>query len=62
MLDRWLKHLPNDLFIIVIISVFYAEAISKMVEITKKAHSIDGFTHPFPGEKVVPYLFIENID
>jgi glyoxylase-like metal-dependent hydrolase (beta-lactamase superfamily II) len=33
-----------------------------MVEITKKAHSIDGFTHPFPGGKVVPYLFIENID
>jgi glyoxylase-like metal-dependent hydrolase (beta-lactamase superfamily II) len=33
-----------------------------MVEITKKAHSIDGFTHPFPGGKVVPYLFIENVD
>ena len=30
--------------------------------ITKRAHSIDGFTHPFPGGKVVPYLFIENID
>ena len=33
-----------------------------MVEITKKAHSIDGFTHPSPGGKVVPYLFIENAD
>jgi glyoxylase-like metal-dependent hydrolase (beta-lactamase superfamily II) len=33
-----------------------------MVEITKRAHSIDGFTHPSPGGKVVPYLFIENID
>jgi glyoxylase-like metal-dependent hydrolase (beta-lactamase superfamily II) len=32
-----------------------------MVEITKKAHSIDGFTHPAPGGKVVPFLFIENI-
>ena len=32
-----------------------------MVEITKKARSIDGFTHPAPGEKVVPFLFIENI-
>ena len=33
-----------------------------MVEITKKAHSIDGFAHPAPGGKVVPYLFIENAD
>jgi glyoxylase-like metal-dependent hydrolase (beta-lactamase superfamily II) len=33
-----------------------------MVEITKKAHSIDGFTHPAPGGKVVPYLFIENLE
>ena len=33
-----------------------------MVEITKKAHSIDGFTHPFPGGKVVLYLFMENVD
>ena len=33
-----------------------------MVEITKRAHSIDGFTHPSPGGKVVPYLFIENIE
>jgi hypothetical protein len=31
-----------------------------MVEVTKKAHSIDGVSHPSPG--VVPYLFIENID
>jgi glyoxylase-like metal-dependent hydrolase (beta-lactamase superfamily II) len=33
-----------------------------MVEITKKAHSIDGFTHPAPGGKVVPYLFVEDQD
>jgi len=35
-----------------------------MVEITKKAHSIEGFIHPSfsIGGKVVPYLFIENID
>ena len=33
-----------------------------MVEITKRAYSIDGFSHPSPGGKVVPYLFIENID
>ena len=33
-----------------------------MVEITKRVHTIDGFTHPFPGGKVVPYLFIENAD
>jgi hypothetical protein len=52
MLDRWLKHLPNDLFIIVIISVFYAEAISKMVEITKKAHTIDGLPSLFQVERL----------
>jgi glyoxylase-like metal-dependent hydrolase (beta-lactamase superfamily II) len=33
-----------------------------MVEITKRAHTIEGFTHPFPGGKVVPYMFIENED
>jgi glyoxylase-like metal-dependent hydrolase (beta-lactamase superfamily II) len=33
-----------------------------MVEITKEVHTIDGFTHPFPGGKVVPYMFIENAD
>ena len=33
-----------------------------MVEITKQVHSVDGFTHPFPGGKVVPYIFIENED
>jgi glyoxylase-like metal-dependent hydrolase (beta-lactamase superfamily II) len=33
-----------------------------MVEITKVVHTIDGFTHPFPGGKVVPYMFIENAD
>jgi glyoxylase-like metal-dependent hydrolase (beta-lactamase superfamily II) len=33
-----------------------------MVEITKRVHMIDGFTHPFPGRKVVPYMFIENAD
>jgi glyoxylase-like metal-dependent hydrolase (beta-lactamase superfamily II) len=33
-----------------------------MVEITKGVHSVDGFTHPFPGGKVVPYMFIENAD
>jgi glyoxylase-like metal-dependent hydrolase (beta-lactamase superfamily II) len=33
-----------------------------MVEITKRVHMIDGFTHPFPGGKVVPYMFVENAD
>jgi glyoxylase-like metal-dependent hydrolase (beta-lactamase superfamily II) len=33
-----------------------------MIEITKKAHTIEGFTHPFPGGKVVPYMFIDNVD
>jgi glyoxylase-like metal-dependent hydrolase (beta-lactamase superfamily II) len=31
-----------------------------MVKITKNVHSIDGITHPFPGGKVFPYLFIEE--
>ena len=33
-----------------------------MVEIAKQVHSVEGFTHPFPGGKVVPYIFIENED
>jgi len=35
-----------------------------MVEITKKAHSIERIIHPsfHIGGKVVPYLFIENRD
>jgi hypothetical protein len=54
--------ITNELFIIItIINIFYTEAMQNMVEITKKAHSIDGFTHPAPGGKVVPFLFIENI-
>src|SRR5919198_3697885 len=33
-----------------------------MVEITKRVHLVDGFTHPSPGGKVFPYIFIENAD
>jgi glyoxylase-like metal-dependent hydrolase (beta-lactamase superfamily II) len=33
-----------------------------MVEITKRVHTIDGFTYPFLARKSVPYMFVENSD
>ena len=33
-----------------------------MVEITKRVHTIEGFTYPFPGGKSVPYMLVENSD